>query len=66
MELFGEKFAEMVPEWSKDRLLVEDRSKEKYKFMSDRQITKHDKRLGRGLKDIQSSSPSFLSKLFSK
>ncbi|MCK5616069.1 hypothetical protein KAR91_80140 [Candidatus Pacearchaeota archaeon] len=65
MELFGEKFAELIPEWSKDRLLGEDRSTEKFTFVRDRMI-KHDKRLGRGLKDIKSLPPSSLKKLLLK
>jgi hypothetical protein len=65
MELFGEKFAEMVPEWSKERLLGEDRSKEKFTYVKDR-IAKQDKRLGRGLRDIKTLPSSFLNRLLSK
>lgn len=67
MEIFGEKFAEMLPEWSRDRLLKEDRSKENFVFVSDK-ISRQDKKLGRGLKELMetSQSPAYLQKLLSK
>lgn len=63
MELFGERFAEMLPEWSQDRLLKEDRTMEKYTFVKEN-IPKQKRRLGRGLKDLMSTQPpSHLNKL---
>jgi len=56
MEDFGQTFAEMIPEWSKDKLTTLDRKQEKYTYVSDQTI-KRENRLGRSLKDIQSSLP---------
>ena len=63
MEIFNSgKFANMIPKWSKDRLLEQDRSKEKYIFIKEK-LPQTEKRLGRGLKDIMSSRPSYLENL---
>lgn len=50
MEVFGDNFAEMIPEWSRERLLKEDRDKEKFLFVKDKR--KQSRRLGKGLKDL--------------
>lgn len=67
MEVFGDKYAEMLPEWSRERLFKEDRSKEKFMYVKDK-IPKQEVRLGRGLKDLLSSSkpPAHLQRLLSK
>ena len=61
----GETFAEIVPQWSEERLLKEDRSKEKYSYASERELktNRSQKRLGRGLKDIIKQQPSFSNQL---
>ncbi len=59
VEFFGERFAEMLPEWSQDRLLQEDRTMEKYAFVKEK-IPKQKRRLGRSLKDLMAQpSPNF-------
>ncbi len=67
MESFGDTFAEMLPEWSRNRLLKEDRGKESYTFVKEK-MPKQDKRLGKGLKDLLATSrpPTHLQKLLPK
>ena len=54
MEKFVERFAELLPEWSMDRLLKEDRKQEKYKFLHVKPEIMRKQSLGRRLKDIVS------------
>lgn len=67
MEMFGDKFAEMLPEWSHDRLLKEDRSKEKF-LHAEYKLPRRDKRLGKGLRDLSLvvKAPAYLQKFLSK
>ena len=55
--LIFEKFElgtyEMLPTWSKERLLKEGRDKEKFVIVQRGIGQAHEKRLGRGLKDIK-------------
>ena len=46
--------AEMVPEWSSERLFKADRELEKYKFLPVKPEPRFENRLGRGLGDIVS------------
>jgi len=64
-EKINGKIYEMIPEYSKDRLLKEDRKTEKYKFLPIKPETKFlGSRLGKSLKEIQSPAPKFLQRLF--
>jgi hypothetical protein len=64
--LIFEKFAlgiyEMLPEWSRERLLKEDRNQETYTVVQHGIIPPNNRRLGRSLKDIQSPSLDNLAK----
>jgi ABC-type thiamine transport system substrate-binding protein len=55
MERFGSRFAEMLPAWSRDRLLSEDRSKETFMYVTEK-VEKQERRLGKSLKDLMSSA----------
>ena len=62
-EQFEMGIYEMLPSWSQERLLSEDRSKEKYAVVQ-RGITTpiREKRLGKGLKDMKSTPLDKLAK----
>jgi hypothetical protein len=58
-ERFGSsQVAEMVPEWSSERLFKVDRKLERYKFLPMKPEPRSENRLGKGLKDIVSSKSS--------
>jgi hypothetical protein len=54
----GGRVAEMVPEWSSERLFKTDRKLERYKFLPVKPEPRPENRLGRGLKDIVSIEPT--------
>jgi len=55
MEMFGSNIGEMLPEWSRNRLEMEDRSKEKFKFAIEK-ATNKERRLGKSVKDLISTT----------
>jgi hypothetical protein len=65
-ERINGKIYEMVPAWSKKRLLNEDRKTEQYRFLPIKQEKPHKttRSLGKGLKDIKVVENQGLARLF--
>ena len=66
-EFMSTGVAEMVPEWSRERLLNEGGEENKFEYELvkdfDDLVPTSKRRLGKGLKDIKSSPPNFLKNL---
>jgi len=59
----GGQVAEIIPNWSKERLLINDRKLEKYKFLPLKPETLSENRLGRKLKEIKTLESTSLKRL---